>query len=338
MTCSATIEFYIGSAIPPGNAAETANTINLWQSISTQLKHIEFTAPEAEHGSGALFHIDCDFSQLVERLEQAHKESAGFDAYLKRHIEDASLKTDAKLRLTLSHPDEHIKEAEFYRVATVFLQQLVLAANLAQPGSIQFLHTRFGDAVAHRYEAQEFDSRILYGAAKAAHYNEWPVIRTLDFADVWNWLDMCGSSQVSTAISRINKTLFSLLKVAQQRHESSARTALMVIYQLEQLLDCRQADSLERIRSRMRLILGDIPESANNLNELARIRSDLFVASQPVHRPPLIAHGNSEALRDQMDQHNSAVESGTAMVLALLHDLILSGAQQYEFAESYKRQ
>lgn len=338
MTSSATIEFYIGSAIPPGNAAETAKTINLWQSISDVLKHIEFTAPETEHRSGAQFKVDGNFDQLVKRLERAQKESGSFDAYLKRHVEDAGLGTDAHLYLTLSHPDDGIKEAEFYRVATVFLQQLVLAANLAQPGSIQFLHTRFGDAVAHRYEAQEFDSRILYGAAKAAHYNEWPGIKTLDFAAVWNWLEMCGSSQVTTAISRINKTLFSLLKVAQQRHESSARTALMVVYQLEQLLDCRQADSLDRIRSRMRLILGDIPESANHLNELARIRSDLFVASQPVHRPPLISHGNSEALRDQMDQHNSAVESGTAMVLALLHDLINSGAQQYEFAESFQRQ
>ena len=338
MTSSATIEFYIGSAVPPGNAAETAKTITLWQSISDVLKHIEFAAPESEHRAGARFSIAGDFDQLVKRFEQAQKEAGSFDAYLKKHVDDATLKTDASLRLSVSHPDDNVNETEFYRVVTVYLQQLVLAANLAQPGSIQFLHTRFGDAVAHRFEAQEFDSRILYGAAKAAHYNEWPVIKTLDFADVWNWLELCGSSQVTTAISRINKTLFSLLKVAQQRHESSARTALMVVYQLEQLLDCRQADSLDRIRSRMRLVLGDIPESANNLNELARIRSDLFVASQPVHRPPLISHGNSESLRDQMDQHNSAVESGTAMVLALLHDLISRGAQQYQFAESFQRQ
>ncbi|ALO46198.1 hypothetical protein [Pseudohongiella spirulinae] len=338
MTSSATIDFYIGSAIPPGNAAETAKTINLWQSVSDVLQHIEFSAPETDYHAGAQFSIGCDFSQLVERLEQAHKQSGSFDHYLKQHIENHTLKTDATLRMTLSHPDDKLSDAEFYRVATVYLQQLVLAANLAQPGSIQFLHTRFAESVAHRYEAQEFDSRILYGAAKAAHYNAWPSIKPLDFAQVWNWLEMCGSSQVTTAISRINKTLFSLLKVAQQRHESSARTALMVVYQLEQLLDCRQADSLDRIRSRMRLILGDIPEPANNLNELARIRSDLFVASQPVHRPPLISHDSSEALRSQMDQHNSAVESGTAMVLALLHDLIKNSAQQYEFAESFQRQ
>lgn len=337
MTSSATIELYIGSAIPPGNATESSHVTQLWHSIAEVLKDIDFTAPAKSQDDGLCTRICTDFSELTSRLEQAITASGSFDAYLKQHIDNADLRTDATLHISISCPDQALPEAEFYRVATVFLQQLVLAANLAQPGSVQFLHTRFAPSVAHRYEAQEFDSRIMYGAAKAAHYNEWPVFNSPAFSDVWLWLEACGCSQVDTAISRINKTLFSLLKVAQQRHEASARTVLMVVYQLEQLLDCRQADSLDRIRSRMRLILGDIPESANNLNELARIRNDLFVASQPVHRPPLIAHGNPEALRNQMDQHNSAVESGTAMVLALLHDLISRQAQQYEFSESFHR-
>ena len=134
-----------------------------------------------------------------------------------------------------------------------------------------------------------------------------------------------------------NKVLFTLLKVAEQRHEYSARTVLLVIYQLEVLLDCRQAGNHELLHARARSVLGAIPEQSNCLRELLEVRHNLFMASQPVHRPPLICNHTADALRGQIGQHNSAVESGTAMVLALLHDLIRHQSQSYTFSENWSR-
>jgi len=154
---------------------------------------------------------------------------------------------------------------------------------------------------------------------------------------VWGWLTKCETSCTDTALNNINKVLFTLLKAAEQRHEYSARTVLLVIYQLEVLLDCRQAGNHELLHARARSVLGAIPEQSNCLRELQDVRNNLFLASQPVHRPPLICNHTADALRGQSGQHNSAVESGTAMVLALLQDLIRHQAQSYTFSENWSR-
>lgn len=334
MTSSATIELNIGNAIPPGNATETGNVIALWQQISSFFSQRHFCGPESADGESVSYLVDLNADALLDLMENARQEAGSFNDWQKRHIENPQTRIDASVVIRLTPESGQCKQAECYRVATVFLQQLVLAANIAVPGSVQLLNTRFVGPGAHCYEAQEFDARILYGAFKSASYNEWPPLKLLVFDAAWQWLELCQTSRVVTAISRINKTLFTMLKVAEQRHETSARTVLLVIYQLEQLLDCRQANSLELIHNRTRMILGNIPEAANCLNELAEIRSSLFLANQPVHRPPLIAHNASESLRDQMGQHNSAVEAGTAIVLALIHNLISRDATCYEFTES----
>jgi hypothetical protein len=143
---------------------------------------------------------------------------------------------------------------------------------------------------------------------KAASYHQWPELSVQSFANVWDWLAVCEASCTDTALNNINKVLFTLLKVAEQRHEYSART-----------------------------VLGATPEQSDCLRELLEVLYNLFLASQPVHRPPLICNHTADALRGQIGQHNSAVESGTAMVLALLHDLIPHQSQSYAFSENWSR-
>jgi len=212
-----------------------------------------------------------------------------------------------------------------------------MAAHIACPGSLQILNARFIGENAHRYETQHFDARMFHGALKISIDNEWPKLQQLTFDKVWSWLEATEVSQTYTAIKSINKVLFTFLKVAEQRHEYSARTALLVMYQIEILLDCRQFNSLEDVRNRTRLVLGNIPESADCLQELHKVRNHLFIANQPVHPPTLICHTNERALREQLGQHNSAVESGTALVLKLLQDLIAHDAYRYNFTESFTR-
>jgi hypothetical protein len=334
---SVSITLHIANAVPPGNESESAQVIALWQQISDHLQHVRFLGPDQSASGTTEIMASLDADKLLQRLKACVAAAGSFDAWQKRHIDDAANAIDAELTLHLNSELPSWRESDTYRMASVFVQQLVMAANIALPGSLQMLKTRFTGIGGHRFEAQEFDARILYGARKAASYNGWPKLDILPFDSVWRWLERCETSRATTAISNINKTLFTLLKVAEQRHETSARTVLLVIYQLEQLLDCRQANSLDLIRSRARMILGNIAEAADALNELAQIRSNLFLASQPVHRPPLISHNAAEAMRDQMGQHNSAVESGTAMVLALIHDLIKTDATGYEFSESFSR-
>jgi hypothetical protein len=338
MTSSATIHLHIGNALPHANDIDTGKIIALWQHIGGFFKQRSFTAPGAINSKARPCKISLDASSLLAAMENAKAQSTSFSAHQKAHVEAADRAVDAVLSITVASTDHDLQELETYQIATIFLQQLVLAANLVMPGSMQILNARFTGEGAHRYEAQNFDSRILYGARRTAVYNDWPQLGAPGFDSVWAWLESCETSTVDTALRDINKVLFTMLKVAEQRHEYSARTVLLVMYQLEVLLDSRHASTLETSRSRTRMIFGNIPEAADCFNELYEVRHNLFKANQPVHRPPLICHSTGKALREQIGQHNSAVEAGTALVIALLQDLIANNAQRYEFTESFSRQ
>jgi hypothetical protein len=339
MTSSVTIGLQIGNMVPHGNESDTGTVVAMWRIIDQFFDGQPFTAQDSVGGRPGDYGISLDASHLLRTMEAASMESGSFSAHQKAFAEKAGLAIDGGLEITVHGKDERMDEEEAYHVASVFLQQLVLAANLSVPGSIQLLDTRFTGNGAHRFEAQQFDSRILYGALKTARYDDWPPISTsLDFGAVWSWLDQCETSHTGTAIKDVNKVLFTMLKVAEQRHEYSARTVLLVLYQLEMLLDCRHASSSGPMYRHARMILGDIPDAADCFNELYEVRHQLFHGNQPVHRPPLISHNTEAAIREMIGQHNTAVESGTAITLALLQDLASHGAQSYLFRETMTRQ
>jgi hypothetical protein len=125
-----------------------------------------------------------------------------------------------------------------------------------------------------------------------------------------------------------------MIKLAEQRNELSSRTALLVIYQLEMLLDCRPPTDPRHLRNRIRLILGEMPEAADCISELYAARDGLLLGTRPVHRPPLITHDGVGEFMEQVDGQNNAVEMGIALALVLLRELIGHGAQEYAFTES----
>jgi len=336
MPSTSTITLHVGNALPNGNDQDSRRIIGLWQDISAFFTECRFTAPGRIGGKARPCMIKLDASAMLLRFEDACAKAGSFDDYLRAQTDDAGLAINASLVLGISAEDA-LEEEEAYQVASIFLQQLVMLANIMLPGSIQFLDTHFIGPGAHRFEAQVFDSRIFHGALKSAAYNEWPQLPRPALAEVWAWLEACETSHADTAISDINKVLFTLLKVAEQRHEYSARTVLLVIYQLEMLLDCRHVEAPGLIRNRARMVLGNIPQAADPINELCEVRHNLFRANQPVHRPPLICHSTARSLQKQIGQHNSAVEAGTALVVALLHDLIAHDVRSFVFTETMTR-
>ncbi len=337
MTSPVTIQLHVGNAIPPGNEKETSEIIEFWHRANAFFANLRFMAQGQLNGGADSYSVGLDASELIAAMENARDQSGTFSRHQLAHVEDPAMAIAASLSVTVSAENHTTTEEESYQVANVFIQQLVIAVNLVRPGAIQLLDTRFAGEGAHRYEAQNYDARIFYGALKVSQDNQGPPLKTLSLEEVWGWLEDTGSSRTDTAIKSINEVLFTLLKVAENRQEYSARTALLVMYQLEVMLDCRQVNSLADVYHRTALILEDFSHADEWLSELQDARNNLFMASVPVHRPPLICHTTEKALRQQFGQHHSAVESGTALVLALLHDLIAHGAQRYRFSETMVR-
>ena len=337
MATSVTVSLHIGKALPSGNERDSDRIIALWQEVDAFFDRRSFTSLDGINGKAKPYKLSLDASDLLARMRGAREQAGSFSAWQKAHVEDAGKALDGALQITVSADSGTTAEQEAHEVATVFIQQLVLTMNIMLPGAIQTLGARFTGTNAHRYEAQQFDSRLMYGALRTATQNQWPKLTPLSLEQVWAWLEHTQSSAADIAITDINKALFTLLKVAEQRHEYSARTVLLVLYQLEVLLDCRHQKSPARMRRRAQMALGEMPESADSLGELYEVRYNLFHANAPVHRPPLICHTTADALRKQLGQHNTAVESGTALVIALLQDLINNTSTAYVFRESLSR-
>ncbi len=332
MPAHSSVVLHIGNAVPHGSPDDSKKIVAHWRRLTRFFDQRETSLQAGTNKKPKTYCVSLDCSALTALLETALRTHGSFNEYHAAWVADSATELGARITVKIESRRK-LPEFETFEVAVLFLQQLVLATNITLPGAIQLLDVKFEGAGAHRYEAQSFDSRLLTGALQAARANNWPALDRVSFSAVWNWLEETECGHTDTAIKGINKVLFSLLKIAEQRNEYSARTVLMLVFQLEVLLDARHVTSHLAARSRAQLVFGKIPEAADCFSALFEIRNSLFMGDQPVHRPQFVAHDAGSEIREQLDQHHTTVELGTALVLALLQDLVKRKARAYKFIE-----
>ena len=336
MASSVTIELHIGNAIPNAGETDTQAIIALWHKINQFFEQRAVPIEAKKDKPAKDYLITLDASQLLKAFEHAQLDAGSFNKFRENNISLADAKLGANLKISVGLNDGDIEEKEAYRVAMVFLQQLVIATNIVLPGAIQLLSLRFIGPTAHLYEPQEYGAKVFYDARMCAQNNAWPKLTISSFAQVWHWLAECGTSEHNTALKGINKVLFTLLKIAaQQNQQYSSRKVLLVPYLLEILLHCRHTSDINTPRNRVRLVLGELPESADCFRELYEIRDSFLSGERPVQRPELIYHSSEQELKDQLTPNNNPLGRGTALALGLIQDLIEHNAQRYEFTEHF---
>lgn len=334
MTNIRSIQLAIGNALPNGNPAESASILALWQDIQMYFRKREFTVAQRERTTPRVWEITLDAGYLIGLMEQALQSAGSFDAWRQKLASKAEKASGASLLIEIGSDAGAPNELEAYDVATIFLQQIVIAVNLVQPGALRMLQPAFKSDGGHRYEAQTFDSKVYYGAFRNLRDLGWWQRHNPNFDRVWQWLEHIESCHNHVALGSTEKVLYTMLKVAEQRNELSSRAALLVVYQLEMLLDCRSPLDARHLRNRLQLVLGSVPEAADCIGELYDVREGFLLGSRPVQRPPLICHDGITEFMEHMDIHDNPVELGTALVLVLLRELISHDAQAFEFAES----
>lgn len=332
MSTSTTIELSIANALPQANPADSARILDLWRQIGGHFRNHGFSAQHRPGARVKLYNLGLDASGLVQTMEQALQQAGSFDRQRAAHVEDRNAKVSGNLLLTVADRTGELQEREVYEVANLFLQQLVIAANLVLPGCIQILAAGYVGPGAHLVEAGVADS-VIFGGARKVLQEDWK-LPALDFAQVWNWLDALELGHSHTAIKAIDKVLLTQLKVAEQRHEYSARTVLLVLFQLELLLDCHARNDASLLHRRLRMLLGHLPESVDCIRDLFSVRNELLQGFQPVLRPPLLAHDMQDELQELLGQHNMTVINAAVLVHALLVQLVAKGASDFVFSES----
>jgi hypothetical protein len=325
MSSSFTIELAIGNALPQANAADSARILALWREIDSHFRSRVFSAQARPGSAVKSYELSLDASALIQTMDSALQQAGSFDQRRADHSADRNASVSGSLLLTVAEAGA-LQEREVYEVANLFLQQLQLAANLTLPGSFQILAAGFSGPEAHLVEAGVADS-VIFGAARKVLEEHMASLPAPAFVQVWDWLEALALGRTHTAIKSIDKVLLTQLKVAEQRHEYSARTVLLVLFQLEQLLDCHARNDVAVLRKRLRMLLGEVPAAVDCLKDLITVRTELLQGYQPVMRPPLLAH-------DQHEEPNMTVINAVALVQALLLQLVTRGASDFVFSES----
>ncbi len=327
---------YLGNVIPHADSQASEKILGLWQSASELFMEFEFSCSLPGGGQNFKGSMQCKLDGVVEQMTKAIKASGSFDAYRESRSQNPDIPVSAMIEFFISSSDQNLDIGEVFHVASVCQQQLFLAMNLAMPGSCQLLGAEFQGEQSHLYEAQSFDAKPFYNARMSAQEKAWPNVSSPTLDACWEWMTQQGFSQSDIAIKDINKALYNMLKLAQQRHRYGSRSALLATQQIQLLLDAAHSTGAAILRNRTRLVLGDIPEAADCFVELINVRNDLIDGNHPVRRPALISHTSVEEAREQIATHNTTLELASALIVALMQGLIESGKDKYEFEEILK--
>jgi hypothetical protein len=333
MTSELSFHIHVDNIIPHADKQGSQEVFSIWKAASHFFNELSYECVSANGLQILSTKIKLDLSGAVEILESALERSGSFDNYRELHSENSDTDVGAILAMTigLNDKDARLATEDAYYIASTFQQQLFLTMNLAFPGSCKLIGTRFVGHNAHLYEAQSFDSKLFYDARMCSHQQSWPALQKLDLTSVWAWLNMQGFSRSDIAISSINKVLFNMLKLAQQRHRFGSRSALLATKQFQLLLDTQDET---RLRNRTSLVLGQIPEASDCFVALLQLRRELFEGHHPVRRPALICHSSYEENREQMSSHNTTIELAATMIVALVQQLIKTEKSKFQFKES----
>lgn len=336
MAKSETVKLIIDDVIPNAGANESNWIVSAWEGLHKHLKEVPFQVEDPYRAELDKFIISVDATEVVSLLKHASQTEGGFVSYLQTAI-DEDLPMGAYITFHISAELENLEKYTLYHAVNVLIHQIMLAMNIALPGSCQFLETYFEGDDAELFEAPEFDSSMFTNGWLSAFDADWPTLKPLKFADVWQWMaDQC-TSETDTALRPINKVLFGLLELSQQRNLFEARDALLVSHMLETLVNAEEHNNSNMVRDRVVTILGAPSPKADSFNELYRLKHAMIRGDLPVRRPSLSFHDADEEILQQLEAHNSPIEQALAVLLSILQDLVSNNAKGYKFTEQVSR-
>ena len=336
MATSETIKIIIDDVVPNAGANESNWIVSAWEGLHKHLQAVPFQVEDPYRVELDKFTISVDASAVIALLQTAREGRDGFAHYLQAAI-DEDLPLGAYLAIEISCDNDTLEKYTVYHAVSVLIHQIMLAMNIALPGSCQFIETYFEGDDAELFEAPEFDSTMFTNGWLSAFDAEWPSLKPLKFADVWQWMSVQGTSETDTALRPINKVLFGLLELSQQRNLFEARDALLVAHMLETLVNVEDHSEPDRVRDRIVTILGTPSPQADSFNELYRLKHAMIRGDLPVRRPSLTFHDADEEILQQLEAHNSPIEQALAVLLSVLQDLVANNARGFKFSEQVTR-
>lgn len=336
MTAVNTVAVDIANIIPNAGDNETGWILSLWEGANQLLKDTAFKSEDPYRSAVAEYQVSLQLDDVVALMKKARTSHGSFASYLQAARQANGPTTRARIQIELQSAAGHHDLYALYNTVGTLLHQLVLAFNIALPGSCQLIGTQYQGPDSQRFEAPQFGADLFTNAWLSAFDANWPVLKPIPFRTVWQWLGARRTSETDVAMASINKVLFGVLDIAQHGHTSRHRDGMLVAHMIEILMKVSDGN-VALIRERVIAALGKPGDRADSFNELYRLKESLLRGDYPVRRPALIVHEADDPVLQQLEMHNSPVEQGAAIVLAMIQDLVNSNAAEYQFTQHVNR-
>lgn len=219
-----------------------------------------------------------------------------------------------------------------------FLQHLFLGMNLALPGSCNLFACRYPGVARPDPRPPNLSGATLESALCHARQVQWPPLNAVPFADVWAWMERVGVKDLAVAREPVHKALFTLLLVADV--QTNDPTIILLVAQALEALLVEGRDNIGSIlRQRLELVLGARAGGRNWFSKFYDLRSRIAHGDAPLLRPgSLYDIGENPEVEDHIADYFRPVDEAVAILLAVLQDLIRSGATKYRFTHHVARE
>ena len=136
MAKTESVKLIIDDVIPNAGANESTWIVSAWEGLDKHLKSIPFQVEDPYRVELDKFTLSVDASDIISLLRRAEQTEGGFVSYLQSAI-DADLPMGACLTVEISAELENLEKYTLYHAVNVLLHQIMLAMNIALPGSCQ---------------------------------------------------------------------------------------------------------------------------------------------------------------------------------------------------------
>jgi len=308
--------------------------ISAWKQADTLLTQTPFKVESLSNKKLDTYQLSMDLGEVITFLAQAHAYDGGFTKYRQALRQGKTPVKEPVIRIELIADAAPESTIAYYHAAAIALQQLYLVLNIATPGSCQFIDAKYLGDEALSFDPPSLDATPFIDAYLYSTNAQWPNLKHMDVSQTWNWLDQLKTSQTETAILSINRVLFGLLELGHSQFGLSDKDANLIYGLLGLLTDAEQNNNHALLRKRTALILGDINDEGQFAHVLYQLKKQHNKGERPFRRQALKVHDYSEEQLRNLRIHNSPVEEGLAVILAILQQLCEEQGSGYRFHEN----
>lgn len=306
--------------------------IAIWEQVDNFFSSYKITARAHEISKVAEYFVDLDASEVIEDLRLIHEynTTSGDRSGLFDKIYP-DLKCGKTLTFRLRPVNQPALDCRHTprRLVSLLLQEIFVVANLCLPASCKFYKITYPDSGSS--SPPSMYCFYFEDCARFSRDDGWPKYRDIPFANAWNWIMACGIHDLDIAETPVQRAIFSLLEMA--RYDQFNIAEVLLISQALDGLLVEKGEPIQRTLSRrIASIIGTPSKQQNWVKDFYDLRSNISHGTYPIVREHS-AHEESPEVAQYHEQYFVPLVRGVAALLAILQDMICTGASGYQFEQ-----